>query len=357
VKHGIIFLAYFVGVISAGTVVNAAAQSNAYRQINLVSTLPQTAAHTDRNLLNSWGIAVIPGQAFFISANHHGGVRLYDAAGNNVNPVQFAIPPAEGETTRPTPSGIVANLTGEFVLNGAASQLLIAAEDGTISGWASVNGDLPQIAAQAIDNSSRGAVYKGIAVLTPACCAPFLAVTNFHSGFVEPFTGFFVPLAPPGSFTDPALPAGYAPFGVQVIGNQVFLTYALQDSAKHDPVLGPGHGIVSIFDLEGNFVKRFVTGGPLNTPWGVAKASAHFGAFSNDILIGNLGDGTIEAFNPVTGKFLGRLKDKAGKYIVNPHLWGLTFGGGGTGDPNTLYFTSGPNQGRNGSFGAISVSN
>jgi uncharacterized protein (TIGR03118 family) len=220
-----------------------------------------------------------------------------------------------------------------------------------------VNGDLPQIASQAIDNSSQGAVYKGIAVLTPACCAPFLAVTNSHSGFVEPFTGFFVPLAPPGSFTDPALPAGYAPFGIQVIGNLVFVTYAKQDAAKHDPVLGPGLGIVSIFDLEGNFVKRFATGGPLNTPWGVARASAHFGAFSNAILIGNFGDGTIEAFDAVTGKFLGRLKDKSGKYIVNPRLWGLTFGGGGTGDPNTLYFTSGPNQGRNGLFGTISVSN
>jgi uncharacterized protein (TIGR03118 family) len=357
VKHRIMFLACFLGVISAGSVVNAAAQSNAYHQINLVSNLAQTAAHTDRNLLNPWGIASIPGQAFSISANHHGGVRLYDAVGNSVNPVQFAIPPAEGETTRPTPSGIVVNATDEFILNGAASQLLIAAEDGTISGWASVNGNLPSVAAQAVDKSSEGAVFKGIAVLTPACCAPFLAVTNFHSGSVDPFTGFFVRLAPPGSFTDPALPAGYAPFGIQVIGSQVFVTYALQDAAKHDPVLGPGHGIVSIFDLEGNFVKRFASGGPLNTPWGVAKASAHFGAFSNDILIGNLGDGTIEAFNPVTGKFLGRLKDKTGKYIVNPHLWGLTFGGGGTGDPNTRYFTSGPNQGRNGLFGAISVSN
>lgn len=355
-KHRTIFLACFLGMISAGAVVNASAQSNTYQQTNLVSDLPQTAVHADRNLLNPWGIAVIPGEAFFISANHHGGARLYDAAGNNVNPVQFAIPPADGETTRPRPSGIVVNSTDEFILNGIASQLLIAAEDGTISGWASVNGNLPSVAAQGVDKSSEGAVYKGIAVLTPACCAPFLAVTNFHSGFVESFTGFFVRLAPPGSFTDPALPAGYVPFGIQVIGSQVFVTYALQNAAKHDPVLGPGHGIVSIFDLEGNFVKRFATGGPLNTPWSVAKASAHFGAFSNAILIGNFGDGTIEAFNALTGKFLGRLKDKNGKYIVNPRLWGLTFGSGGTGDANTLYFTAGPNLGKDGLFGAISVS-
>jgi len=248
------------------------------------------------------------------------------------------------------------NPTDEFILNGIASQLLIAAEDGTISGWASVNGNLPSVAVQGVDKSSEGAVYKGITVLTPACCAPFLAVTNFHSGFVESFTSFFVRLAPPGSFTDPALPAGYAPFGIQLIGNQVFVTYAVQDAAKHDPVLGAGHGIVSIFDMEGNFVKRFATGGPLNTPWGVAKASSKFGPFSNAILIGNLGDGTIEAFNATTGKFLGRLKDTAGNYIVNHRLLGLTFGSVGTGDPNTLYFTAGPNQGKDGLFGAISVS-
>jgi uncharacterized protein (TIGR03118 family) len=357
VKQATIFLACFLGVTSAGSVMNAVAQANSYQQTNLVSDLPQTAAHIDRNLLNPWGIAFIPGQPFFIADNHRGGVRTYDAAGHNVLPVQFAIFPAAGETTRPTPSGIVVNPTDEFILDGAPSQFLIAAEDGTISGWASVDGDLPQIAAQAIDNSSHGAVYKGLAVLTPTCCAPFLAVTNFQSGFVEPYTGFFVPLAPPGSFTDPALPAGYAAFGIQVIGDQVFVTYALQDAAKHDPVLAPGHGIVSIFDLEGNFVKRFVTHSGLNAPWGVAKASAKFGRFSNDILIGNFGDGTISAFDPVTAKFLGRLKDKTGKVIVNSGLWGLAFGNGGTGDPNTLYFTAGPNQKRDGLFGAIAVSN
>ena len=352
-----IFLACFLGMITAGCVANAAAQTNAYQQTNLVSDLPNTAAHRDRNLVNAWGIAFIPGHPFFIADNHFGVVKTYDAAGNGQIPVAFAIFPPAGSTSRPTPSGIVVNPTDAFILDGVVSQFLVAAEDGTISGWASVSGDFPQFAVQAIDNSSRGAVYKGLAVLTPDCCAPFLAVTNFHSGLVEPYTGFFVPLAPPGSFTDPTLPVGYAPFGIQVIGNQVFVTYALQDANKHNPVPGLGNGIVSIFDLEGNFVKRFATNGTLNAPWGVAKASAHFGRFSNDILIGNFGDGSISAFDPTTGRFLGRLKDKAGKFIVNHGLWGLTFGRGGTGDPNTLYFTAGPNQGHDGLFGAISVSN
>ena len=152
------------------------------------------------------------------------------------------------------------------------------------------------------------------------------------------------------------LPAGYAPFGIQVLGKRVFVTYALQDSRKHDPVFGQGNGIVSVFDLEGNFVRRFASHGTLNAPWGVARASAHFGQFSNAILIGNCGDGTINAFDSVTGKFLGRLKDMTGKFIVNPGLGGLTFPTGGTGAPNTLYFTAGPNQKRDGLFGAISVS-
>ena len=356
-KQRIIFLACFLGMISAGSVVNAAAQTNAYQQANLVSDMPKVAAHTDPNLVNPWGIAFIPGQAFFLADNHRGSVRMYDAAGNNQRPVLFALFPPAGGTARPTPSGIVANFTDVFVLNGATSQFLVATEDGTISGWASVDGDFPQFATQALDNSSQGAVYKGFAIVTPGCCAPFLAVTNFHTGLVESYTGFFSPLAPPGSFIDPALPAGYAPFGIQVIGSQVFVTHALQDAKMHDPVPGPGHGIVSIFDLEGNFVKRFASGGTLNAPWGIAKASANFGRFRNDILIGNFGDGTINVFNPATGQFLGRLRDKTGKIIVNSGLWGLAFGHGETGDLNTLYFTAGPNQGRDGLLGAISVSN
>lgn len=251
----------------------------------------------------------------------------------------------------------MANPTNVFIVDSFPSQVLIATQDGTISGWASENGDLPQVAIRAIDNSSQGAVYTALAVLTPDRCSPFLAVANFNSGFIESYTGFFDRLAPPGWFTDPTLPVGYSPFGIQVIGNQVFVTYALQDAKKHDPVAAPGHGIVSIFDLEGNFIKRLATHGPLNAPWGVAKASSRFGRFSNAILVSNFGDGTLSAFASTTGQFLGRLKDKTGKVIVIPGLRGLTFGAAGTGNPNTLYFTAGPNQGRDGLFGVISNAN
>ncbi len=354
-KQPEILMACFLGVITAG-IVNASAQTNAYRQTNLVSDLPNTAAHLDPNLVNPWGLALIPGKPFFIADNHRGLVRTYDAQGNDALPVGFAILVPAGDASPATPAAVVINQTHGFILDSVRSQVLIATEDGTVSGWASVNGDFPSFATQAIDNSRLGAVYKGLAVLTPDCCAPFLAVTNFHSGLIEPYTQFFDQLAPPGSFTDPTLPAGYAPFGIQVLGKHVFVTYAVQGAKKRNPVAGAGNGVVSIFDLEGNFLKRFASHGNLNAPWGVVRATANFGQFSNAILIGNFGDGTINAFDPGTGKFLGRLKDKTGKVIVNSGLWGLTFGKTGTGDPNTLYFTAGPNQGRDGLFGAITAS-
>lgn len=192
-------------------------------------------------------------------------------------------------------------------------------------------------------------------MLSPACCATYLVVANFHSGLIEPYTQSFAPLAPPGSFTDPNFPAGYAPFNIQQVGNQVFVTYAVQDPAKHDPVNAAGNGIVDIFDLEGTFVKRFASNGTLNSPWGVLQASTSFGQFSNDILIGNFGDGTINAFDPATGDRLGQLKDQTGATIVNGSLWALVFGAGGTSDTNTLYFTAGLADEGHGLFGAITA--
>ena len=314
------------------------------------------AHHTDRFLINPWGIAFKPGFPFLLAANKRGVAKAYDASGVSQSPGLFAIPTPPGDESRATPTGAGYDFTSSFIVADTPAQFVFATEDGTISGWCCVDGDLLQIAILAVDNFSQGAVYKGLTILTPDCCAPFLAVTNFNSGLVEPYTNFFAPLAPPGSFTDPTLPAGYAPFGIQAIGKQVFVTYAVQDRAQHDPVAAPGNGIVSVFDLEGNFVRRFASHGPLNAPWGVVQAPAHFGKFSNDILIGNFGDGTINAFNPSTGSFRGRLKNSAGKVITNPGLWALTFGGGGTGSSNTLYFTAGSKQENHGLFGAIKVS-
>lgn len=164
-------------------------------------------------------------------------------------------------------------------------------------------------------------------------------------------------LATLGSFKDSNLPVGYAPFNIQQIGAEVFVTYAVQDAARTNPVAAPGNGIVSVFDQEGNFIRRFAANGPLNAPWGIVQASANFGRFGNDILIGNFGDGTINAFDRATGTFLGQLKDAAGKVIVNPGLWALVFRSDGVGSPNTLYFTAGSRGEDHGLFAAISPQN
>jgi uncharacterized protein (TIGR03118 family) len=291
----------------------AVAQANSYQQTNLVSDLAGAAVHTDPKLINPWGIAFVPGQPFVVADNNSGSSTSYDANGLSLG--DFLIPAPPNDKSHAAPTGTAVAEAGAFTLGGADSKFLFATEDGTISGW-NGSGD----AILAIDHSGAGAVYKGLAVLSPACCATYLVVANFHSGLIEPYTQAFIPLAPPGSFTDPNLPAGYAPFNIQQVGSRVFVTYAMQDHVKHDPVNAAGNGIVDIFGLEGNFVKRFASNGTLNSPWGVTQASAGFGQFSNDILIGNFGDGTINAFDPPSGTFLGQLKDQAGATITNASL-------------------------------------
>jgi uncharacterized protein (TIGR03118 family) len=347
-KREISFHAIIRGFVLLLGTMSAVAQTNSYQQTNLVSDMAGAAAHTDPKLINPWGIAIVPGQQFWVADNNSGFSTAYD--GNGVQQFNVLIPVPRGGASPATPTGVVVAQTGGFIVGGVPSQFIFATEDGTISGW---NGTGEAILA--IDHSTGGAVYKGLAILSPACCATYLVVANFRSGLIEPYTQSFEPLAPPGSFTDPGLPTGYAPFNIQQVGNQVFVTYALQDAAKHDPVNAAGNGIVDIFDLEGNFVRRFASNGTLNSPWGVVQASKSFGQFSNDILIGNFGDGTINVFDPATGNFLGQLKDQTGATITNASLWGLVFGAGGTGDTNTLYFTAGLAGEGHGLFGAITA--
>jgi hypothetical protein len=178
---------------------------------------------------------------------------------------------------------------------------------------------------------------------------------RFPSGFVETFTSLFDPLGIPGAFVDPNLPAGYAPWNLQVAGSRLFITYALQDAAQHDPVSGAGNGIVDEYNLDGSFVRRFVSNGPLNVPSAIVQAGANFGAFSNDILIGNFGDGLVNAFDPNTGQFLGTLKDGNGNPIINIDLHSMTFGNGTVGDADTLFLTAALDGGANGLFASVSV--
>jgi uncharacterized protein (TIGR03118 family) len=330
-------------------VIDAVAQTNSYQQTNLVSDMSGVANNTDPDLINPWGISFAPGGPFWIADNKSGFSTIYGASGaTELSPV--TIPAPAGDTSPAKPTGTVANTsTSGFLVNGAPSQFLFDTQDGTISGWYTGSS-----AVLLVNNSSAGAVYTGLAMITNTT-GSFLLAANFFSGKVETYDSSYKSATLAGSFTDsgsPALPAGYAPFGIQTVGNQVFVTYALQNAAKNGETTGVGDGYVSVFDLNGNFVNRFASAGTLNAPWGVAQASANFGMFSDDILIGNFGDGTINAFN-ANGTFVAQLQDATGTVISNGALWALTFAPSGTGDADTLYFTAGFAAGGHGLFGSL----
>jgi uncharacterized protein (TIGR03118 family) len=334
---------------------NAPAQTAAYRQTNLASNLPNVASGVSPDLVNPWGTAFLADQPFFIADNKVGRVTSHDAKGSAAGPGGFTTPNA-ADTGFDTPTGIVADQNSFFGGPSLVKPFILVTEQGTVLTWGpDARGDLPAEATLVVNNGANGAVYKGLAILNSSLTAPALAVTDFHGGFIETFLPGFAPVALPGSFADPNLPLGYSPFGIQVIGRQVFVSYAVQDAAKRDPIVGPGNGVVSIFDMDGNFVRRFVTGGALNAPWGIAQASADFGRFSNDILIGNVGDGTISAFDPGTGRFVGKLTDGDGNDITEVGLHALAFRSDGVGDSNTLYFTSEFSNEQDGLFGVITA--
>jgi uncharacterized protein (TIGR03118 family) len=301
-----------------------------YKQTNLVANTSGVASHTDSQLSNPWGISFLPGQPFWIANNNGGTSTLYDAQGNKQTLV-VGIPSAAVSPCNPgCPTGTVSNNSTDF--NGAA--FLFDTEDGILADWTGAANALV-----AFDNSANNAVYKGLAMVTNGG-GNFLLLANFRTGKIDVLDRNFQVTSLSGSFTDPNLPAGFAPHGIHNINGQIYVAYAMQDSAKHDPTTGSGSGLVDIFDTNGNFVKRFATNGTLNAPWGVVQTPASFGQFSNDIFVGNFGDGKINAFDS-TGKFLGQVTDSGNNVITNAGLWDMVFGAGGTGDPNTLYFTAG----------------
>jgi len=384
----------FVSVLGSALIVAAMAGyacAAGYTQTNLVTNGGDpavTAAHTDPNLVNPWGISFLPaipdvfaGTPFWVSDNNAGVTTLYDGLGDVVPLVVEILSPADNPAVVPdmntgSPTGQVANLTlfstpAFFISTFGPADFIFATEDGQIEAWNTAlvdpDGDptvVPGVgvvsddAVVVVNNSAgtpgggaAGAVYKGLALATrtiPPSTAnvPFLYATNFRTGNIDVFDGNFNQVSVPGPFSDPNVQHGYAPFGIQNINNHLWVTYALQDAAKHDPVNKPAHGFVSVFDTDGNLVNHFAQHGHLASPWGVGLAPADFGQFSNDILIGNFGDGEINAYNPKNGHWLGMLSDGSGKPIINPGLWSVTFSGpaGQTAvgaDPDTLYITAG----------------
>src|ERR1700686_2941813 len=309
------------------------AQQAGYSQTNMVSNTAGVATTTDPQLLNPWGISFLPGQDFWVANNNSGTSTLYAAQGNK-NALVVTLPGAthnpNGNCSPGCPTGTVSNGNGSYFGGGS---FIFDTEDGLILNWTGATS-----AVVAFDNSASGAVYKGLALLN----GTFLLLANFNTGKVDVLDRNFNLTSLSGSFTDPKLPAGYAPHGIHVINNQIYVAYAMQDAAKHDAKPGTGLGQVDIFDMNGNFLSTFVAaGGQLNAPWGVVATPATFGAFANAILVGNFRDGTINAF-ATPGKFLGQLSNSSNNLLVNPGLWDLAFGGGGpSGDPGTLYVTAG----------------
>jgi uncharacterized protein (TIGR03118 family) len=314
---------------------NASAQ-NSYFQRNLVSDIAGMAEKTDTNLVNPWGIATSASSPFWVSDNHAGVSTLYNGDGI-ASSLVVTIPPPSGGTPPAAPTGVVFNSSTNFQVSpGAAARFIFATEDGTIVGWNSGSTGILKV-----DNSASGAIYKGLGIGT-SNGSNYLYAANFFAGTVDVFDQNYGSATLPGSFLDPTIPAGFAPFNVQNIAGQLYVTYAKQDADKHDDVPGAGNGYVNIFNTNGVLVRRLISQGALNSPWGMALAPTNFGAFSGALLVGNFGNGKINAFDPATGSQLGTLQDPAGNPINIQGLWGLIFGNGGSGgDTRTLYFAAG----------------
>jgi len=327
--------------------------SKTYLQHNLVSNGTLEADHIDPQLVNAWGIAFNPNAFVWVADNRIGVATLYDGSGVK-QPLVVTIPSPVGGGAS-TPTGIVYNGTPDFtVTRGETSGTAIfifATEDGTISAWVpSVD---PTNAIRVVSNSSSGTVYKGL-VLAANGTGNFLYATDFHNGKIDVFDRDFKFVVTSGTFKDPDVPDGYAPFGIRNLDGNLYVTYAMQDEARHDDVPGKGHGYVRIFDTDGNLIRRIASPGKLNSPWGVAIAPADFGTFSNRLLVGNSGDGTINAFDVASGKPLGQLRNHVGGVIKIEGLRGLSFGNGVENQPtNVLFFTAGPDNENSGLYGFI----
>jgi len=333
---------------------DSTAASKFYEVHNLVSDGFVPADHTDPDLVNPWGIAASPTSPFWVADNGTGVATIYDGNGVKASLV-VTIPPPAGGAPPSAPTGMVASTGHDFVVTkgsvSGASRFIFATEDGTIAGWAP-NVDATH-AVIAVDNSASGAIYKGLA-LGGTGAGRFLYATDFHYNRVDVFDGSFHPVTTAGGFSDPRIPSHYAPFGIQNILGNIYVTYAKQDDDAEDDVAGAGFGFVNVFDVNGNLIRRFASRGALNAPWGVALAPADFGRFSNSLLIGNFGDGRISAYDLATRDFKGQLRTGRGEEVEIEGLWGIAFGNGVAAQPpNTLFFAAGPGDEEHGVYGRI----
>jgi uncharacterized protein (TIGR03118 family) len=342
----LIALAVLFGVAVVAVSPLSAAPRNAYTVTPLVSDQPGVAPNTDPNLVNAWGLTSGPTTPWWVSDNGTNLSTLY--RGLDGLPLSLVV----GVDSAPT--GTVFNPTAGFMLpTGGKALFLFDTEHGGILGWNQAQGTTAFLAK---DRSDVDAIYKGLAIADTAA-GPRLYAADFHNARVDVFDGSF-DLVPDSGFVDPSLPSGYAPFGIQTIGDRVFVTYAKQDADAEDEIAGQGLGFVDAYDTSGNLVARVAQHGQLNAPWGLAWAPDSFGRFAGDLLVGNFGDGQINAYAEHNGHFThqGELRDGSGRSLSIDGLWALEVAqGGNNGTPGTLFFTAGPDDETHGLFGQIDV--
>jgi uncharacterized protein (TIGR03118 family) len=337
---------------------STSAKANFFDWENLRSDVPGVADRTDSNLVNPWGLALNTRfNVFWVADNGTGVSTIYRPNGRRV-PLVVTIPPtpAENPTLPSAPTGIVFNhLPHPFLLsNGLPAAFIFDGEDGRITAWNS--GDTAVIK---VDNSPSGAVYKGLALAIRPNGGATLYATNFHSGHVDIFDRQFNPVIIANSFVDPNPPpvpmgaTGWGPFNIANIDELIYVTFAAQDADKHDDVAGAGNGFIDVFTVDGVFIKRLVTGGLLNSPWGLARVPDHFGSFDHGVLlVGNFGDGHINAYDVNNGTFRGTLHRRHAQPLAFDGLWSLVFL-----NNERLYFTAGIVDEGDGLFGFIHEQN
>jgi uncharacterized protein (TIGR03118 family) len=361
--HGVLRRSTLVGAIVSLALVAAVQAAGSppgrgdYLVTPLVGNVAGSAHATDPNLVNGWGLARSATSPWWVADNgpdpSTSKSTLYTAAGA-INPLVVSVP---GGPTGTVFTGIAGNFqigtTATTTL--APSNFVFATESGQILAWR--GGSTAALVTPA--DGGPDAVYKGLTLATPPGGGPLLYATDFHNGRVDVFDGTWANVTPPGSFVDPNLPKGYAPFGIQAIGSNIFVTYGDQDAAAHDEIDKPGRGIVDEYDLQGNLVATVARHNQLDAPWGVAMAPATFGRYGGDLLVGNFGDGEINAYSQGVGgnwRHEGTLRLTTGRQLSIDGLWGLYFGNAGSnGTPNQLFFAAGPDDESNGLFGMITA--
>jgi uncharacterized protein (TIGR03118 family) len=348
-----------LGLVAALVALAPAAQAaakqpgNAYHQTNLVSDLPGMAQLTDPDLVNPWGMAANPMSPVWVSDNGTDKATLYRGFVNG-SPIQKV--PLVVSIPGGAPTGQVFNGTPGFVVHSGTSSgpalFIFDSEAGLVTGWnPGVPPPPPSTQAQ-VGASVPDAIYKGLAIASTTV-GTFLYAANFHEGRIDVFDQGFNLVHLSGSFSDPKIPPGFAPFNVQELGGLLYVSYAKQDAARKDDVAGPALGFVDVYSTSGHLLRHLIERGQLNAPWGLVLAPAGFGRFSGALLVGNFGNGRINAYDPNTGEFLGRLRHEDGSPIQIDGLWALRFGNGVAGDPTTLLFTAGIDDEAHGLFGAI----